>query len=64
MVRSNTRTMKVLTAVGTVIDEGIAAANGDEPLPRREYFVSNVDIPTEAEIRRVLKEISRDETPR
>ena len=51
-------------AVGTVIDEAIAASNGDDPLLRREYFVTNVTVPTEAEIRRVLKEIPRDETPR
>ena len=52
------------TPVGTVVDEGIAAANGDDPLLRRNYFVTNVTIPTDEEIRRVLKEISRDETPR
>ena len=52
------------TAVGTVIDEGIAAANGDELLLRQRYFVTNVTVPTDEEIRRVLKEISRDETPR
>jgi hypothetical protein len=51
------------TAVGTVVDEGIASANGDDPLLRREYFVTNVAIPTDEEIRRVLKEISRDEPP-
>jgi hypothetical protein len=52
------------TPVGTVVDEGIAAANGDDPLLRRNYFVTNVTIPTDEEIRRVLKKISRDETPR
>jgi hypothetical protein len=51
------------TAVGTVIDEGMAAANGDDPLLRREYFVTNVAVPTEAELQRILKEISQDETP-
>jgi hypothetical protein len=51
------------TPVGTVIDEGIAAANGDELLLRQRYFVTNVTIPTDEEIRRVLKEISRDEPP-
>lgn len=52
------------SAVGTVIDEAIAATNGDDPLLRREYLVTNVNVPTEEEIRRVLKEISRDEMPR
>ena len=52
------------TPVGTVIDEGIAAANGADPLLRQNYFVTNVTIPTDEEIRRVLKEISRDEPPR
>lgn len=52
------------TPVGSVIDEGIVAANVDDSLLRRNYFVTNVAIPTNEEIRRVLKEISRDETPR
>ena len=52
------------TAVGTVVDEGIAAANGDDLLLRRGYFITNVSVPTDEEIRRVLEEISRDETPR
>ena len=52
------------TAVGTVVDEGIAAANGDDPLLRRDYFVTNVTVPTDEEIQRILKEISRDETAR
>jgi hypothetical protein len=52
------------TPVGTVIDAGIAAANGNDPLLRRNYFVTNVTLPTDEEIRRVLKEISRDGTPR
>ena len=52
------------TAVGTVIDEGIAAANGADPLLRRNYFVTNVTVPTDEEIRRFLKEISRDEPSR
>jgi hypothetical protein len=52
------------TAVGTVVDEAIAAANGDDPLLRRNYFVTNVTVPTEAEIRRILEEISQDETAR
>jgi hypothetical protein len=51
-------------AVGTVVDEAIAASNGHDPILRREYFVTNVTVPTEAEIRRVLKEIPRDEAPR
>lgn len=50
-------------AVGTVVDEAIAASNGGDPILRREYFVTNVGVPTEAEVRRVLKEIPRDETP-
>ncbi len=32
------------TAVGTVIDAGIAAANGDAPILRRNYFVTNVAV--------------------
>jgi hypothetical protein len=52
------------TPVGTVIDESIAAASGADPLLRRNYFVTNVTVPTDEEIRRVLKETSRDETPR
>lgn len=52
------------TAVGTVVDEGIAAANGDDLLLRQGYFITNVSVPTDEEIRRVLEEISRDETPR
>lgn len=52
------------TPVGTVVDEGIASANGDDAFLRQDYFVTNVAIPTEEEIRRVLKEISQDETPR
>ncbi len=52
------------TAVGTVVDEGIAATNGDELLLRQRYFVTNVTVPTDEDIRRVLKEISRDEPPR
>jgi hypothetical protein len=51
------------TAVGTVIDAGIAAANGDAPILRRNYFVTNVAVPTEEEIQQVLNELSRDETP-
>ena len=51
------------TAVGTVIEAGIAAANGDAPILRRQYFVTNVAVPTEAEIQQILTEISRDETP-
>ncbi len=51
------------TPVGTVIDVGIAAANDDAPVLRRNYFVTNVAVPTEEEIQQVLKEISRDETP-
>jgi hypothetical protein len=51
------------TAVGTVIDVGIAAANGDAPILRQNYFVTNVAVPTEEEIQNILKEISRDETP-
>jgi len=51
------------TAVGTVIDVGIAAANGDAPILRQTYFVTNVAVPTEEEIQHVLEEISRDETP-
>jgi hypothetical protein len=51
------------TPVGTVIDVGIAAANGDAPILRRNYFVTNVAVPTEEEIQQVLKELSRDETP-
>ena len=46
------------TAVGTVVDEGIAATNGDERLLRQRYFVTNVTVPTDEDIRRVLKEIS------
>ena len=52
------------TPVGTVVDEGIAAANGDELLLRQRYFVTNVTVPTGVDIRRVLKEISRDEPSR
>ena len=52
------------TAVGTVVDEAIATANGDDPLLRRNYFVTNVTVPTDEEIQRILKEISRDETAR
>jgi hypothetical protein len=52
------------TPVGTVIDEGIDAANGYDLLLRQRYFVTNVTIPTDEEIQRVLKEISRDETSR
>ena len=51
------------TPVGTVIDEGIATANGDAPILRQNYFVTNVEVPTEEEIQHVLKEISRDEMP-
>ena len=51
------------TPVGTVIDVGIAAANGDAPILRWNYFVTNVAVPTEEEIQHVLKEISRDEAP-
>jgi hypothetical protein len=51
------------TPVGTVIDVGIAAANGDDPILRRNYFVTNVAVPTEEEIQHILKEISRDEEP-
>jgi hypothetical protein len=51
------------TAVGTVIDVGIAAANGDAPILRRNYFVTNVAVPTEEEVQHILTEISRDETP-
>jgi len=51
------------TAVGTVIDVGIAAANGDAPILRQNYFVTNVAVPTEEEIQHVLKEISGNETP-
>jgi len=52
------------TAAGTVIDESIAVANGDNLLLRRDYFVTNVTVPTDEEIQRILNEISRDETPR
>jgi hypothetical protein len=51
------------TPVGTVIDVGIAAANGDAPILRRNYFVTNVAVPIEEEIVHVLKEISGNETP-
>jgi hypothetical protein len=51
------------TAVGTVIEAGIAAANGDAPILQRHYFVTNVAVPTEEEIQRVLTEISGDEMP-
>jgi len=51
------------TPVGTVIDVGIAEANGDAPILRRNYFVTNVAVPTEEEIQHILKEISRDDTP-
>ena len=51
------------TAVGTVIDEGIAAANGDAPILRRNYFVTNVAVPTDEEIQRILTEISTEEAP-
>ncbi len=61
---SSSRLVSMETPVGTVVDEGIAAANGDDPLLRRDYFVTNVTVPTEEEIRRVLEEISRDEPPR
>jgi len=50
-------------AVGTVIDAGIAAANGDGQVLRRQYFVTNVEVPTEEEIQHILKEISGDEVP-
>jgi len=50
-------------AVGTVIDVGIAAANGDGQILRRNCFVTNVAVPTEEEIQDILKQISRDETP-
>ena len=50
------------TAVGTVIDAGIAAANGAAPILRPNYFVTNVAVPTEEEIEQVLAEISTDET--
>jgi hypothetical protein len=51
------------TAVGTGIEAGIAAANGDATILRRQYFVTNVAVPTEEEIQQILTEISRDETP-
>lgn len=51
------------TAVGTVIEAGIAAANGDASILRRQYFVTNVAVPTEEEIQHILTEISRDEMP-
>jgi hypothetical protein len=51
------------TAVGTVIDAGIAAANGDAPILRHQYFVTNVAVPDEEEIQQILTEISRDEAP-
>ena len=50
-------------AVGTVIDAGIAAANGDGQVLRRQYFVTNVEVPTEEEIQHILKVISGDEVP-
>lgn len=49
------------TPVGTVVDEGIAAVNGDTPILRRQYFVTNVAVPNEEEIQRILTEIARDE---
>lgn len=49
--------------VGTVIDAGIAAANGDGQILRRHYFVTNVEVPTEEEVQHILKEISSDEAP-
>lgn len=51
------------TAVGTVIDAGIAAANGDAPFLRQNYFVTNAAVPTEEEIQRILTEISTEEAP-
>jgi hypothetical protein len=50
-------------AVGTVIDAGIAAANGDSPILRQKYFVTNVAVPTEEEIQRILTEICTEEAP-
>jgi hypothetical protein len=50
------------TAVGTVIDAGIATANSDGPILPRQYFVTNVAVPTEDEIQQVLREISGNET--
>ena len=51
------------TAVGAVIDAGIAAANGDDPILRRQYFVTNVAVPTEEEIQRILTERCTEEAP-
>ena len=51
------------TAVGTVIDAGIAAANGDAPILTPQYFVTNVAVPTEQEIQQILAEISTHGTP-
>ncbi len=63
MTTAFTLLVSMQTAVGTVIDAGIAEANGDAPILRRQYFVTNVAVPTEGEIQQILTEISRDETP-
>jgi hypothetical protein len=50
------------TAVGTVIEDSIAAANGDGKVLQHDYFVTNVNIPTDEEIQRILKEIYPGDT--
>ena len=51
------------TAVGTVIEESIATANNvDGTVLQHDYFVTNVNVPTDEEIQRILKEIYPGDT--
>jgi len=54
--------VSIETAVGTVIEDSIAAANGDGKVLQHDYFVTNVNIPTDEEIQRILKEIYPGDT--